>query len=202
MRTKNLATSSPVAGSRRRRGLFSSRALSMLAAGTLAVLVAVGAGCSSSAPPVGGGGKAIQPPPPAITTDRGVIFNVTITGQGGQILVDKLEIEFNRRRGIHELYGFFLDSYTEMVRIPFAEIKRIDFRGGMPQSAFEQAIIGREDQNLLPQQAFEVQLTYRDDSKKSFYAFIAMFRGEKDLVLWEFGMDSRSNSILFIEFDR
>jgi hypothetical protein len=82
------------------------------------------------------------------------------------------------------------------------DLKRIDFRGQMPEPAFEQAIVGREDQRLLPEQAFEVQLTFRDDSKKSFYALIPMFRGEKDLVLWEFSMDSRTNQILFIEFDR
>ena len=142
------------------------------------------------------------PPPPPITTDRGEIFNVTLTTNGGQILVDKLEIEFNRRRGIHELFGFYLDTYTQMARIPFADLKRVDFIRQMPLHDFEQAIIGREDQRLLHQNAFEVKLTLRDDRQESFYAIIPMFRGEKDLNLWEWPMDARSNGIQYIEFDR
>ena len=145
---------------------------------------------------------AASPPPPPITTDRGEIFNVTLTTNQGQILVDKLEIEFNRRRGIHELYGFYRDSYRDMVRIPFLDLKRIDFLRQMPPHDFEQAIIGREDQRLLLQNAFEVKLTHRDDRQESFYAIIPMFRGEKDLNLWEYPMDSRSNPIQYIEFDR
>jgi len=142
------------------------------------------------------------PPPPPITTDRGEIFNVTLTTNQGQILVDKLEIEFNRRRGIHELYGFYRDQYRDMVRLPFADLKRIDFLRQMPPHDFEQAIIGREDQRLLLQWAFEVKLTHKDDRQESFYAIIPMFRGEKDLNLWEYPMDSRSSPIQYIEFDR
>jgi hypothetical protein len=142
------------------------------------------------------------PPPPPITTDRGEIFNVTLTTNQGQILVDKLEVEFNKRRGIHELYGFYRDQYQDMARMPFADLKRIDFIRQMPQHDFEQAIIGREDQRLVQQWAFEVKLTHKDDSQESFYAIIPMFRGEKDLNLWEYPMDSRSNPIQYIEFDR
>jgi hypothetical protein len=142
------------------------------------------------------------PVPPAITTDRGEIFNVTLTTNQGQILVDKLEVEFNKRRGIHELYGFYRDQYRDMARMPFADLKRIDFIRQMPQHDFQQAIIGREDQRLLYQNAFEVKLTHKDDRQESFYAIIPMFRGEKDLNLWEYPMDAANNPIQYIEFDR
>jgi len=168
------------------------------------VLCLIGCGGSSEQKPetVSMRPSTPAPPPPPITTDRGEIFNVTLTTDAGQILVDKLEVEFNRRRGIHELYGFYLDDYSEMERIPFADLKRIDFIRPMPTHDFEQATIGREDQRLLSQNAFEVKLTHRDDRQESFYAIIPMFRGEKDLNLWEWPMDSRNNAIQYIEFYR
>ena len=178
------------------------------------VVVAAGAlalgtgGCGTShaksepSPAVSTTHETPPPPPPPITTDRGEIFNVTLTTEAGEIPVDKLEIEFNRRRGIHELYGFYLDAYANMIRIPFADLKRIDFVRQMPVHDFEQAIKGREDQRLLLQNAFELKLTHRDDQQERFYAIIPMFRGEKDLNLWEYGMDSRNNPILYIEFNR
>jgi hypothetical protein len=184
------------------RRWFSRRLIAAI--GLLGTAVLFGCGSSSHDKPVITSHPAANPAPvaPPITTDRGEIFNVTITTNAGQILVDKLEIEFNRRRGIHELYGFYFNSYNQMARLPFATLKRIDFLRQMPTHEFEQAIIGREDQNLLPQNAFEVKLTYRDDRQESFYAVIPMFRGEKDMNLWEYPMDSRNNPIQYIEFDR
>jgi len=179
------------------------RSRSAVALVTLAAVMLFGCSSSHDKPQTNTSTHpAASPPPPPITTDRGEIFNVTLTTNQGQILVDKLEIEFNRRRGIHELYGFYRDSYRDMVRIPFLDLKRIDFLRQMPPHDFEQAIIGREDQRLLLQNAFEVKLTHRDDRQESFYAIIPMFRGEKDLNLWEYPMDSRSNPIQYIEFDR
>ena len=201
MRTENFVLSSVREGAGRKM----LRGWGILAAAAWIAVAAGFWGCGSSAPAAGtsvGGSEPITPPPPPITTDRGNIFNVTITTQGGQILVDKLEIEFNRRRGIHDLYGFFFDNYSEMSVVPFADLERVDFRGQMPEAAFEQASVGREDKNLHLQNAFEVELTYRSGRKESFYAVIPMFRGEKDMTLWEFSMDSNTNPILYIEFDR
>jgi hypothetical protein len=179
------------------------RSRSGVALVTLAAVILFGCSSSQNKPQSNTSSHPVAAsPPPPITTDRGEIFNVTLTTSQGQILVDKLEIEFNRRRGIHELYGFYRDSYRDMVRIPFADLKRIDFLRQMPQHDFEQAIIGREDQRLTLQTAFEVKLTHKDDRQESFYAMIPMFRGEKDLNLWEWPMDSRNNAIQYIEFDR
>jgi hypothetical protein len=166
----------------------------------LGVSLAVG-GCggtvdtSSSAAP-------IDRPPPPITTDQGDIYNVTINSTAGQILVDKLEIEWNRRRGIHAFYGFYRDAYSEMATIPFRDLKRIDFLGPMPQDYFEQAIIGREDMNLRYAFSFTTKLTFWDGRQEEFYAIVPKFRGEKDLELWEFNMDNSFMGVAYIEFDR
>ena len=184
--------------------LFPSRATARIASLALVTLVVYGCSSSHDKPDTvtTSTHSTPAPPPPPITTDRGEIFNVTLTTNQGQILVDKLEIEFNKRRGIHEFYGFYRDQYQDMVRVPFADLKRIDFIRQMPQHDFEQAIIGREDQRLLYQNAFDVKLTHKDDRQESFYAIIPMFRGEKDLNLWEYPMDARNNPIQYIEFDR
>ncbi len=147
-------------------------------------------------------GQPIERPPDPIVKDAQDIYNVSITTPTGQFLVDKLEIEFNRRRGIHEFYGFYRDQYDQMVRIPFYQLERVDFLGAMPAQLFEQAIIGREHENLQQHQAFEVRLRFREGNQETFFAIIPKFRGEKDLQLWEFAMSNRTIPIDYIEFDR
>jgi hypothetical protein len=186
----------------RRTGIAASGAL--LVAGFALAL----AGCGGAA--AGGPGPQASPEtrppaegiPDALTTDRGEIYNVTIYSTGGQIFVDKLEIEFNRRRGIHAFYGFYRDDYAEMLSIPFRDLLRVDFLGPMPPSMFDQAIIGREDQDLRREYAFELRLTYRDNRQEEFFAIIPKLRGEKDYQLWEFTMNSAVQAIDYIEFSR
>ena len=141
-------------------------------------------------------------PPGAIQTSPGDAFNVTIYSLGGQINVDKLEVEFNRRRGIHAFYGFYRDQYEEMTTIPFSALKRIQFEGPMPVGLYDQATIGREALNLSRDYAFQVQLTYRDERREEFFALIPKLRGEKDFVLWELTMNSSVAQIDYIDFDR
>jgi hypothetical protein len=179
-----------------------------LAAVMLAVCLAALAGCgggSSGASPTprvadhnGPAGK----PPEAIVTQPGEVFNVTIYTSGGQLYVDKLEVEFNRRRGIHAFYGFYRDQYAEMATIPFSSLRRIDFDGQMPVGLFDQATIGREAMNLDRDYAFQVQLTYTDQRREEFFALIPKLRGERDFVLWEQTMNSTVKQIDYIEFDR
>ncbi len=186
--------------------------LSLLAALTSAVcligLVAALAGCgggSSGAPPtprVTDRNAPAGKPPEAVVTQPGDVFNVTIYTSSGQIYVDKLEIEFNRRRGIHAFYGFYRDQYEEMVTIPFSELRRVDFEGQMPIGLFDQAIIGREAMELSRDYAFQVQLTYQDQRREEFFALIPKFRGERDFVLWELTMNSSVKQMDYIDFDR
>ena len=190
----------------------SRMALPLPAALMLAVclvgLVAAFAGCgggSSGAPPTprvtahnGPEGK----PPEAVVTQPGDIFNVTIYTSAGQLYVDKLEVEFNRRRGIHAFYGFYRDQYAEMATIPFSSLRRVDFEGQMPVGLFDQAIIGREAMNLNRDYAFQVQLTYADQRREEFFALIPKLRGERDYVLWEQTMNSTVKQIDYIDFDR
>lgn len=165
------------------------------------VWVLLSAGCGGSA---GSGAdpeaETIQRPSSPITTTPENTFNVTISSSGGQFPVDKLEIEFNRRRGIHEFYGFYRDSYDELQRVPFSELQRVDFLGEMPPPIFDQAIVGKEHLNLRQDNAFEVRLTFKDRRQEDFFAIIPKFRGEKDLQLWEFSMSSRKNPFDYIEF--
>jgi hypothetical protein len=179
-------------------------ALRAAAAGVLVLAAGCGGGGTAVPPPAGqtGAGSDIATPPPPITTDRGEIFNVTFHTRTGEFPVDKLEIEFNRRRGIHQLYGFYRDSYMEMARIPFAELSRIDFLGEMPPELFSQATVGREQEKLSQDNAFQVRLTYRDGRQEEFFAIIPKFRGEKDLVLWEYPMSNQNLTIEYIDFDR
>jgi hypothetical protein len=130
------------------------------------------------------------------------VFNVTIYTDAGPIYVDKLELEFNQRRGIHAFYGFRRDAYEQMVTIPFADLDRVDFVDGIPPSTFDQIILGREDQNLRSESGFELMLTYRDGRTEPFYAFIPRLRGEKDFLIWERGLNSVSKDIEYIEFNR
>ena len=179
----------------------------MLAVCLAGVVVAL-AGC-------GGGGYGTHPtprvadhggpagkPPEAVVTQPGEVFNVTIYTSSGQAYVDKLEVEFNRRRGIHAFYGFYRDQYTEMVTIPFSALKRVDFEGQMPVGLFDKAIIGREAMDLNRDYAFQVQLTYQDDRREEFFALIPKLRGERDFVLWEQTMSSTVKQIDYIDFDR
>jgi len=162
-------------------------------------------GCGGSAAgtaPNSAPADTIQRPPAPIVKDAKDIYNVTLYTNAGQFPVDKLEIEFNRRRGIHEFYGFYRDSYDRMARIPFGELERVDFLGQMPPAIFDQATIGRENENLRLDNAFEVRLTYKDNRQEDFFAIIPKFRGEKDLELWEFSMNSKNNVIQYIEFNR
>jgi hypothetical protein len=164
-------------------------------------LIATGCGGSSAGQTVGTG--AIErPPDPIPTTSPADVYNVTMTTTAGQFQVDKLEIEFNRRRGIHEFYGFYRDQYDTMVRIPFYKLTRVDFTGPLPQSVFDQINIGREQEYLQPNQGFILRLWFREGSQEQFIAFIPKFRGEKDLQLWEFPMDNNFLPIDYIEFDR
>lgn len=177
----------------------------ILGAGAALGICLVIAGCSGSAPVIEARPEpvdTIEPPPPPLVKDPQDTFNVTFYTNTGQFLVDKLEIEFNHRRGIHELFGFRRDAYDRMARIPFSSLQRIDFMGQMPPALFEQATVGRENQNLLLANAFEVRLTYKDDSQEDFFAIIPKFRGEKDLELWEWPMNSQTNTIQYIEFNR
>ena len=139
---------------------------------------------------------------PIIVTDPSSTFNVTITTIGGRFEVDKLEIEFNQRRGIHEIYGFYRDAYDTMERIPFGVLERVDFLGEMPPQIFDQAILGRENENLRQKNAFLLRLTFRDQRQEDFYGIIPKFRGEKDLQLWEHSLNNQNNPLDFIEFDR
>jgi hypothetical protein len=145
---------------------------------------------------------SIDRPPDPIVTDADETFNVTFLTTGGQFQVDKLEIEFNRRRGIHHFFGFYRDAYDEMERIPFSELRRVDFVGEMPPILFDQAIVGREQMNLRQDQAFTVRLIFKDYSQKEFFAIIPKFRGEKDLQLWEYNLSNRNQVFQTIEFDR
>ena len=175
-------------------------------AGVLAgVAIAVaGIGCGGSAGPADRAPAAdpVDRVPELIETNPRDIFNVHFYTTGGQFLVEKLEIEFNRRRGIHEFYGFHRDSYTDLARIPFRDLSRLDFLGPMPPQIFDQAIIGRENENLRQDQAFQVRLTFRDGRQEEFFALIPKFRGIKDLELWEFSMNNRNNVIDYLEFTR
>lgn len=156
------------------------------------------AGTSQRAP----AGDPVDRPPDLIETSPRDTFNVDFYTSGGQFLVEKLEVEFNRRRGIHEFYGFYRDSYKELARIPFRDLSRLDFLGPMPPQIFDQAIIGRESENLRQDQAFQVRLTFRDGRQEEFFAIIPKFRGVKDLELWEFSMNSGNNVIEYLEFPR
>lgn len=174
--------------------------LAMLLWGALGLSAA---GCGGTSPgQTVGTGPIERPPDPIPTTSPADVYNVTINTPGGQFLVDKLEIEFNRRRGIHEFYGFYRDQYDTMVRIPFYKLTRVDFTGPLPQSVFDQINIGREQEYLQPNQGFILRLWFREGSQEQFIAFIPRFRGEKDLQLWEFPMDNNFLPIDYIEFDR
>jgi hypothetical protein len=182
------------------------RILAALRILTPAVFV-LAAGCGgggTAVPPAGapGSGTDIATPSPPITTDRGEIFNVTFHTRTGEFPVDKLEIEFNRRRGIHMFYGFYRDSYSAMARVPFADLARVDFLDEMPPELFAQATVGREQERLNQDNAFQVRLTYRDGRQEEFFAIIPKFRGEKDLVLWEYPMSNKNMTIEYIDFDR
>ncbi len=156
-------------------------------------------GASAAPPPRSSAGQGTPEP---ISTDRGEVFNVTVQTPTGQFYVDKLEIEFNRRKGIHALYGFYRDSYKELVTIPFRDLKRIEFQGAMSADLFDQAIVGRENMTLDPNAAFDLTLTYRDQHQQEFFAIIPKFRGEKDFQLWEFPMDNHAKAIDYIDFNR
>jgi hypothetical protein len=164
-------------------------------------LIATGCGGSSTGQTVGTG--AIErPPDPIPTTAPQDVYNVTVNTTAGQFMVNKLEIEFNRRRGIHEFYGFYRDEYDAMVRIPFHKLTRVDFTGPLPRSVFDQINIGREQEHLQPNQAFILRLWYREGPQEQFIAFIPKFRGEEGLQLWEFPMDNNFMPIDYIEFNR
>jgi hypothetical protein len=190
--------------------------------GCLLVVAIVGCGGgaaqnppASEIPVVGPGGLVPETPPPGQTppgTPPGGplgepqkvpgVFNVTITNQAGQFLIDALEIEFNRRRGIHTFFGFYRDAYHQPANIPFEQLERVDFRGMMPPELFDQAMIGREDLNLSRDVAFELTLTYKDQRQELFYAFIPKIRGIFDFKPWEVGMANNSLGIQIIEFNR
>jgi len=131
------------------------------------------------------------------------MYNVTIrTAGGAQILVDKLEIEWNRRKGIHAFFGFYPDQYDHYATVPFGELERIDFLGPMPPSLFDQAEIGRETSNMAYINAFRTRLYFWDGRQQEFYAVVPKFRGEKDLALWEMVMTNDAMPVATIEFDR
>lgn len=184
---------------RSRRGVR----LGVLGAG-LALVGAAAWGCGGSSAGTSASGDldTIARPPAPIVKDAKDIYNVTIYTTNGQFPVDKLEIEFNHRRGIHEFYGFYRDSYSRMARIPFGDLERVDFLGQMPPAIFDQATIGRENENLSLDNAFEVRLNYKDGRQEDFFAIIPKFRGEKDLELWEFSLNAKKNVIQYIEFNR
>jgi len=171
-----------------------------------------GWGCAGSAegPPHPAGPPDAGPPPasegtPSPIPDTGAQeFNVTMVTQTGQFYVDKLEIEFNRRRGIHSVFGFYRDSFDKLVNIPFAELSRIQFLGPMPQSMFEQARVGRESLNLSEDFAFQLRLTFKDQRQSEFFAFIPKLRGERDFTLWELSLSNANDAggIQYIEFNR
>ena len=176
-----------------------------------ASLALVFAGCGGGGTAGGGPhpGPQAVPAPPAdegipepLGTAHGEIFNVTIFTATGQVYVDKLEVEFNRRRGIHSFYGFYRDAWDKLVTIPFRDLLRVDFLGPMPPELFDQAIIGRESMNLHLENAFETRLTFRDQNQEEFYAIIPKLRGEKDFQLWEMSLNSRAMPIQYIEFNR
>jgi hypothetical protein len=158
-----------------------------------------GSGAGTAADDAAGG---IDRPPAPIVTDPGDTFNVTFYTSTGQFPVDKLEIEFNRRRGIHEFFGFYRDAYDNMERIPFSKLQRVDFLGEMPPPLFDQAIVGREQMQLRQDWAFTVRLTFKDSTQKEFFAIVPKFRGEKDLELWEYNLSNKNQPIQSIEFDR
>jgi hypothetical protein len=170
---------------------------------SLLVMAVLLAGCAAAPPPTGQNAPPIPEVPPPITTDQGQAFNVTIrTESGAQILVDKLEIEWNQRKGIHAFFGFWPDQYHQYATVPFGDLSRIDFLGPMPPSLFDQAEIGRETSNMIYANAFYTRLYYWDGRQTDFYAVVPKFRGEKDLALWEMVMDNQALSVATIEFDR
>ncbi len=154
-----------------------------------------------ASPPPGPPGPAPEEP---IPDTGGEEFNVTITTRAGQFYVDDLEVEFNRRRGIHAFYGFYRDAYDKLVTVPFRDLARVDFLGPMPISLFDQAIVGREQMNIQEENAFEVRLTYKDLHQEQFFAIIPKLRGEKDFTLWELNLTNANNAggIDYIEFNR
>lgn len=173
-----------------------------------AVLAACAAGdagapgpSTETSPPPAAADDFAKPPAPLVT-DRGEIFNVTINTFTNQVLVDKLEVEFNRRKGIHAFYGFYRDAYDRLTTIPFRDITRIDFLGQMPRSVYDQAIIGREAMNLHLKHAYELKVYFKDGRQEEFFAFIPKFRGERNLELWELSLDSNQRVFDFIEFNR
>lgn len=181
------------------RGIAGWLLVSLVWAGTLA-------GCGGTAGTGASTGNApaetIERPADPIVTDPQNTYNVTISSGGSLFPVDKLEIEFNRRRGIHQFYGFYRDDYSELQRVSFRELQRVDFLGQMPAPIFDQATFGKEQLNLRREHAFEVRFTYKDGRQEDFYAFIPKFRGEKDLQLWEFSMNSNRRVFDYIEFNR
>lgn len=178
--------------------------------GLMAGALVAAAGCGGRAAPAGGSSPdgtvrtappPIDQPPPPITTDQGTNFRVTVQTSSGLFTVDKLEVEFNKRRGLHYITGFYRDQWDQMTTIPFRDIQRIEFFGPMPTTLFEQAIIGREQMNLYNDNAFGTRVFLRNGDDVEFFAFIPKLRGEKDLVLWEFPMNSNNNAISYIDFD-
>jgi hypothetical protein len=167
----------------------------------LAVLLAA-AGCGGSAPP---GSKPDTGAPSgagAEDPDAPGEYNVTINTRSGSLYIDKLELEFNRRRGIHAFYGFFEDQIDRLTTVPFADLERLDILEPMSHDLFDQAVLGREEMNLRRDQAFETRLYYKDQSTARFYAIIPKLRGEKDYQIWELPMTNNAAAIEFIEFNR
>jgi len=153
-------------------------------------------------PPVPGGSQR-----PASETDLGLSakpgeYDVTITTTSGLIYVDRLELEFNRRRGIHAFYGFYEDRFDKLETIAWNRIERIDIQGVMPQTLFEQAILSREDQNYRRETMFETRIRFKDQTTILFYAIIPKLRGEKDFRLWELTMTNNAPQVEYIEFNR
>jgi hypothetical protein len=178
----------------------------------IAALGLAGWGCAggSGSPPHPAGQPAAAPAPISEGTPEpipetgGEEFNVTMVTQTGQFYVDNLEIEFNRRRGIHAVFGFYRDSFDNLVNVPFRDLSRIEFLGPMPSSLFDQARVGRENLNLSQDFAFRTRLTFKDQRQSEFFAFIPKLRGERDFTLWELSLSNVNNAagIQYIEFNR
>jgi hypothetical protein len=142
----------------------------------------------------------VADPFPGDSPDTPGAYNVVIYTPYDVHYIDDLEAEFNSRRGIYEMLGFDESDFTNLSKISWSEITKIDFEGIVEDSIWEQIFSGRENQNLNRAQIHKVLLNYKSGSTRYFYAILTKFRGYKDNVKWSMNMTGNPSQVDYIEF--
>jgi hypothetical protein len=106
----------------------------------------------------------------------------------GRFVVNEFRIDFEERRNILQLFGFYPDQWERMEQVPLSALEEFEIRSIVDDDSFARVYKDRRDFQLNQQEIFRVFLRMKGGNIVDYIAIIPRIRGFRDGQRWEQSM--------------